>query len=184
MPATSSAMASYVGSKGTHLLHESYVNVVNPVHRPASLPRLFADPLARHIGDSSYEALSISLKRTFSRGLLFSANYTWSHEIDDDSNGSGDGDSITAQNVSCRPRGAPQCGEYADRAFDARNVFNPNAIYELPLGPGKSYLNRQKPSRALFSRGRSALSSSPERLSREPHHQWYRSGWKHQRSAS
>ena len=57
-------------------------------------------------GNSTYQALSVSLKRSFSRGLLASANYTWSHEIDDDSNGSGDGDSITPQNVSCHPHGS------------------------------------------------------------------------------
>jgi len=72
---------------------------------------------------------------------LISANYTWSHEIDDDSNGSGDGDSITPQNVSCLPYGAPQCGERASGAFDVRHAFNANAIYELPLGRGKEYLN-------------------------------------------
>jgi hypothetical protein len=63
--------------------------------------------------------------------LLVSANYTWSHEIDDGSNGSGDGDSMTPQNVSCYPLGAPQCGERADGAFDVRHVFNANVVYEF-----------------------------------------------------
>jgi hypothetical protein len=39
--------------------------------------------------NSNYEALSIAVKRSFSRGLLLSINYAWSHEIDDGSNGSG-----------------------------------------------------------------------------------------------
>jgi hypothetical protein len=82
--------------------------------------------------------------------LLASANYTWSHEIDDDSNGSGDGDSITPQNVSCFPTGAPQCGERASGAFDARDAFNANVVYELPFGPGKAYLTEPGVARTLF----------------------------------
>jgi hypothetical protein len=81
---------------------------------------------------------------------LASANYTWAHEIDDDSNGSGDGDSITPQNVSCQPLGAPGCGEYASGAFDVRHVFNANAIYDLPLGPGKAFLDQPGALRAIF----------------------------------
>ena len=100
-PAISSCTLSYVGSKGTHLLQESYVNVDNPLTGLRPYPAFSQIPWRGTIGNSSYDALSLSLKRSFSRGLLVSANYTWSHEIDDDSNGSGDGDSITPQNVSC-----------------------------------------------------------------------------------
>jgi hypothetical protein len=82
--------------------------------------------------------------------LLVSANYTWSHEIDDGSNGSGDGDSLAAQNVSCQPTGARLCGERASGAFDARHVVNANAVYELPFGPGKAFLNQPGILRAMF----------------------------------
>jgi hypothetical protein len=131
-----------VGSLGRHLLQESYVNVENPLTGLRPYPAFSQIGWRGTIGNSNYEALSVSLKRTFSHGLLASANYTWSHEIDNDSNGSGDGDSITPQNVSCQPTGAPQCGEYASGAFDIRHAFNANAIYELPLGLGKAFLNQ------------------------------------------
>jgi len=84
------------------------------------------------------------VKRSFSRGLLFSANYMWSHEIDDGSNGSGDGDSRVAQNVSCMPY------ECASGAFDARQVVNFNAIYELPFGTGKAHLSSPGALRTSF----------------------------------
>jgi hypothetical protein len=142
---------SYVGSKGTHLLQESYVNVENPLTGLRPYPAFSQIPWRGTTGNSEYEALSVSLKRSFSRGLLASANYAWSHEIDDDSNGSGDGDSITPQNVSCYPQGAPQCGERASGAFDARHVFNANVVYELPFGPGKSFLNQAGVLRTLFA---------------------------------
>jgi hypothetical protein len=59
----------------------------------------------------------------------------WSHEIDDGSNGSGDGDSLVPQNVAC-----PAC-EHASGIWDARHVLNVNAVYELPFGPNKLFLN-------------------------------------------
>ena len=136
------ATLSYVGSKGTHLLEESYVNVENPLTGLRPYPGFSQIPWRGTIGNSEYEALSVSLKRSFSHGLLASANYALSHEIDDGSNGSGDGDSITPQNVSCDPQGAPQCGERTSGAFDARHVFNANVVYELPFGAGKTYLSQ------------------------------------------
>ena len=72
---------------------------------------------------------------SFSRGLLVAANYTWSHEIDNGSNGSGDGDEISPQNALCLA-----C-DTASGAWDARHVFNANAVYQLPFGQGKPMLN-------------------------------------------
>jgi hypothetical protein len=150
LPSNFLATVAYVGSIGRHLLQESYLNVEGLVTGLRPYPIYSQIPWRGTIGNSNYEALSVSLQRTFSRGLLVSANYTWSHEIDDDSNGSGDGDSIAPQNVSCQPAGARQCGEYASGAFDARNVFNANAIYELPFGPGKAFLNQPGALRAIL----------------------------------
>jgi hypothetical protein len=142
---------AYVGSKGTHLLQLSYANVIDPLTGQRPYPQFSQIAWRGNIGNSSYDALALSLKRNFTRGLLFSANYTWSHSIDDGSNGSGDGDSLAAQNVSCWPRGAAACGEKASSAFDAPNVFNANLIYELPFGTGQSYLAGNSLERAVFS---------------------------------
>jgi carboxypeptidase family protein len=136
LPADLVGTVSYVGSQGTYLLTLSAVNVVDPLTgvRPNSN---FGQVSWRGNKDSSsYQGLSASLKRSFSRGLVFSANYMWSHEIDDGSNGSGDGDSLVPQNVAC-----PRC-ERASGFWDARNVFNANGVYQLPFGHGKPYLNQ------------------------------------------
>lgn len=135
---------SYVGSKGTHLLTLSEVNVVNPLTGTRPYPQFGQVDWRGTTNNSDYEGLSLSLKRSFARGLLFAVNYMWSHEIDDGSNGSGDGDSLVAQNVACQP-----C-ERADGAFDARHVINANAVYELPFGPGKPYLNQPGIARNIF----------------------------------
>jgi hypothetical protein len=135
---------SYVGSKGTHLLTLSEVNVIDPVTGTRPFPAFGQVDWRGTENNSSYHGLSVAVKRSFSHGLLFAANYMWSHEIDDGSNGSGDGDSLVAQNVSCMP-----C-ERASGAFDARHVLNFNAIYELPFGAGKSYLSRPGTLRTIF----------------------------------
>ncbi|MGO9515906.1 MAG: carboxypeptidase regulatory-like domain-containing protein [Candidatus Korobacteraceae bacterium] len=150
MPGNFVGTMSYVGSKGTNLLQLSYVNVINPLTGLRPYPAFSQISWRGNIGNSSYNALALSLKRNFSRGLLVSANYTWSHSIDDGSNGSGDGDSLPAQNVSCWPPGAAQCGERASSAFDARHVFNANFIYELPFGAGKKYLSQPGFMTAVF----------------------------------
>jgi hypothetical protein len=151
MPGNFVANMAYVGSKGTHLLQLSYVNVTDVLTGQRPYPAFSQIAWRGSIGNSSYNALALSLKRSFSRGLLISANYAWSHSIDDGSNGSGDGDSLAPQNVSCSPQGSAQCGEKASSAFDARQVFNANFIYELPFGAGKPYLSRNGFVRAVFS---------------------------------
>jgi hypothetical protein len=127
---------AYLGSKGTHLLTLSEVNVINPLTGKRPFPAFGQIDWRGNENNSEYEALSLGLRRSVSRGLLLSVNYTWSHEIDDGSNGSGDGDSLTPQNVACQP-----C-ERASGAFDARQVLNANAVYELPFGSGRPYLNQ------------------------------------------
>jgi hypothetical protein len=60
----------------------------------------------------------------------------WSHEIDNGSNGSGDGDEVQPQNQAC------QACDIASGAWDARHVINGNAVYQLPFGHGKALLNQ------------------------------------------
>ena len=143
LPADIVGTISYVGSKGVHLLTLSEVNLVNPSTgtRPYSN---FGQVSWRGNKDSSdYNGLSVAVKRSFSGGFLFGANYMWSHEIDDGSDGSGDGDSLVPENVAC-----PQC-ERASGIWDARHVFNANVIYELPFGRGKEFLNQPGVWRAI-----------------------------------
>jgi hypothetical protein len=136
LPADFVGTVSYIGSKGTNLLTLSEVNVLDPVTKLRPYAGFNEVSWRGNKNNSDYEGLSVAVKRSFSRGFLLSANYMWSHEIDDGSNGSGDGDSLVAQNVAC------QACERADGIWDVRHVFNANAIYQLPFGPGKPYLNQ------------------------------------------
>jgi hypothetical protein len=136
LPADFVGTVSYVGSHGVHLLTLSEVNVVNAATGVRPYPNFGQVSWRGTTDSSSYNGFSVAVKRSFSRGLLFSANYMWSHELDDGSDGSGDGDSLVPQNVAC-----PQC-EWASGIWDVRHVINANAIYQLPFGPGRSYLNQ------------------------------------------
>jgi hypothetical protein len=129
---------SYVGSKGTHLLSLSYVNVIDPLTGQPDINPQLASVINWRGNDtnSTYEGLGFTLQRAFRRGLLFSTNYTYSHEVDDGSMGSGDGDSLAPENVACRA-----CDK-ASGIWDVRHAFNANAVYELPFGAGKAFLNQ------------------------------------------
>jgi hypothetical protein len=131
-----------------HLLETNVVNLLLPnpnIPNSANNPSTWvaqypafapAIPWRGSIGMSSYNGLSVSLRRPFSNGPLVAANYMWSHEIDNGSNGSGDGDEISPQNAMCL-----DC-DRASGAWDARHVVNGNAVYRLPFGQGKPLLNQ------------------------------------------
>ncbi len=135
LPANFVATLSYLGSHGVHLLDTNVVNLINPATATTQYPA-FAPAIAWRgsVGASSYNGLIVSMRRPFARGLLVAANYAYTHEIDNGSNGSGDGDEISPQNPLCS-----SC-EWASGAWDARHVLNGNAVYELPFGRGKQLL--------------------------------------------
>jgi hypothetical protein len=84
-------------------------------------------------GYSSYDGLLVSLRKRFSQGFQFDANYTWSHAIDNQSsvtNAVSEGLIYNSLNL--------QAGR-GNADFDVRHLFNANAIWELPLGRGRAY---------------------------------------------
>jgi hypothetical protein len=136
LPADFVSTLSYVGSTGVHLLTLSEANVVDPATGVRPYPGFGQVSWRGNKDNSNYQGFSAAVKRSFSRGFLLSANYMWSHEVDNGSNGSGDGDSLVPQNVAC-----PAC-ERASGIWDTRHVFNASGIYELPFGHNKPYLNQ------------------------------------------
>lgn len=125
---------SYAGSKGTYGLITSYVNLIDPATGLRPYPAFGQVRWRGNSNSSSYDGFVASLQRTFTRGLLVSANYTYSHQIDEDAPGGGDSDN--PQNPAC------QSCERASGDFDARHVVNANAVYDLPFGPGRPFLSQ------------------------------------------
>jgi hypothetical protein len=149
LPANFLASAQYIGSRGARLFSRGGVNfcATKPAYTsdgslsctrvldqyyPGGDPYGSVDAKA-DIGSSTYNALGLSLERRFSSGLSFQTRYTWSHSINDGSVGGGE--SNGPENVNCL-----RC-DFGPSVFDIRHNFTANAIYELPFGPGKTYLN-------------------------------------------
>jgi hypothetical protein len=153
LPANFSFSAQYLGSRGVRLFSRGGVNLCispltlnaagNDCTRPLDQyypiqsypngPPFGSVDIKRDIGSSTYNALGLSLERRFSRGISFQSRYTWSHSINDGSVGGGE--SSGPENVNCL-----SCDK-GPSVFDVRHNFVANAVYELPFGPGKAYLN-------------------------------------------
>jgi hypothetical protein len=125
----------YLGTKGTHLFRKGLsLNGIDPITGKRPYASLTNSTIGWTTDDanSNLQALQVSLRRNLRTGLLISANYQWSHGINDGSNGGGESD--TPQNMNCRSceRGA------AD--FDVRHNFTSSAIWMIPVGKGHQWL--------------------------------------------
>ncbi len=152
------ASAGYVGSKGTHLGVFLPVNSFLPSALPAPAtsvadetariaqfraayaqegtgalrpdPRFSQVNLITDAGNSNYNSLQLSLRKSFSQGLMMQASYTWSKSIDDESTAYptqdylGDG---IPQNVGVLSQSR------ALSNFDIPQRFLLTAIYRLPF---------------------------------------------------
>jgi hypothetical protein len=147
LPANLLIEASYLGSHGVRLFARGAVNLCittpdvngNCTRALDSYYPTVGDPfgsvdLKTDSGNSSYHALALALERRFANGLLFQTRYTWSHSINDGSVGGGE--SNGPQNLNC-----PRCDK-GPSVFDVRHNFTANAVYELPFGKGKPFLNQ------------------------------------------
>ena len=96
-------------------------------------PQFAVNAFITNQGYSSYDGLLVGLRKRFSKGFQFDANYTWSHAIDNQSsvtNAVSEGLIYNALNLEAGRGNAD---------FDIRHLFNANAIWELPFGRGRAY---------------------------------------------
>ena len=129
---------SYVGELGRRInLSGSYdvdLPAPSPLPNPqarapyaATLPDVTAIYALSATGFSGYNGLQTSFVRHFSQGLSFSANYTWSHSIDD----------ISGSSYSPSPYGLlPNDVSTYDKGnsdLDIRNRFAVSASYAFPF---------------------------------------------------
>ena len=133
LPLNILATASYLGNKATDVLTTTYANLVNPLTGVVPYPAFGPITWRGDVGNSTFHALQLNVRRAFQNGLLFTANYMWSHSINDGSIGGGESD--TPQDSFCR-----SCDK-ASSDDDVRQVFNLSAVYQLPFGAGKRYLS-------------------------------------------
>jgi hypothetical protein len=133
LPSDFTGQIAYVGDVGRHLFTRYQINLINPLTGKRPLAQFSQFGLKANDGNESFNALQFSLRRRFVHGFLWQTQYMWSHGITDGSIGAGE--SVTFQNMSCRA-----C-DRSNSPYDIRHTMTSNAIYELPWGPGRQYLN-------------------------------------------
>lgn len=152
---------AYVGSHGMNLQYLTDLNqITNPAllnandvsacngATPASIaanPSTCARPYPAFGGlggsnfnsISNYDSLQISLTKRYSYGLSFNVNYAWSHMLDDqDSAGWGSTSGQQVWQIGNNPS-----SNYGNSNFDIPQALKGTAVYELPFGMGKTYMN-------------------------------------------
>ncbi len=138
---------AYVGAVGRHEVRNSEANTALPTAfvngQPCWGPDLCPMRAGRRNGawgsllttstdgNSSYHSMQFNVRRRFTQGLQFQANYTWGHGIDEGSQQWGTESATNPQNVTnLRDRKFDR----GATVFDIRHNFSFNASYELPFG--------------------------------------------------
>ncbi len=142
LPGNIVGTATYLGNKGTDLLTTSYVNVLNPATGLRPYPAFGVVAWRGNTSNSTFHAFAFDGHRAFQNGFLLTADYMWSHSINDGSIGGGESD--TVQNVFCRA-----CDK-ASSDFDLRHTFNASIVYQLPFGAGRQFLTDPGLARTLL----------------------------------
>ncbi len=130
LPGSMVGQVAYVGNVGRNQLTRTYVNTLDPVTRRRPLSTFGQIDEKRFDGNTSFHGLQTSLTRSFSKGLLFQAQYMWGHALSDNA-GSGEGGQI--QDVACRA-----C-DRGNADYDIRHTFTANSVYQLPFARSAWY---------------------------------------------
>lgn len=137
------AELAYVASHGADLnfpvdinqVHQSLWSSNDSANRPYPIFQGISGSTNNAI--SNYNSLQLSVKKRMTHGLSLDFSYVWAHMLDDqDSSGWGSRAGPQDFQNSYDP-GA----NYANSNFDVRHAFKGYAVYQLPFGKGKQFLN-------------------------------------------
>ncbi|MGH9560773.1 MAG: TonB-dependent receptor, partial [Terracidiphilus sp.] len=135
LPFSFVGQVGYVGSQGHHLFSKTTANGYYPLEQTVLRPiqSLSTYGLKSNNGNDNFNALQVSLQRSFENGFLWQTQYMWSHAITDASIGAGEAVSVE-DNLCLR------CDRSSTNQ-DVRHMFTSNAVYQLPFGPGRHFMN-------------------------------------------
>src|SRR5437879_13891743 len=145
------AEVAYVASHGSNLNFPTDINQV-PQSKWSTNDSAFRPyPLFQGISGSTnnaisnYNSLQASITKRMNNGLALAFNYVWSHFLDDlDSSGWGSRAGEQPYQIASNP-----AANYSNSNFDVRHAFKGFAVYQLPFGRGKRFLNSNKPLDAI-----------------------------------
>jgi len=101
---------------------------------PSTVPNAAFGTVLQYMsaGDASYNGLTTTLSRRFSNGISFNFNYTWSHALDDVSNGGVVNESFgifqTNPNVSYAQNPFNIRAQYGNSDYDVRHYISANFV--------------------------------------------------------
>jgi hypothetical protein len=133
--------SGYLGNQGHHLQRMMYLNqaiyqtpgVVSSIASRRPWPGYGVIQDEMNVANSNYNSLESKLTQRLNHGLTYAVAFTWSKALDD---GSGDRDGILY------PSNTYQLfKERGPSTFNEPHRFSANFVYDLPLGPGRAYLN-------------------------------------------
>ncbi|PYS98227.1 MAG: hypothetical protein DMF63_16360 [Acidobacteria bacterium] len=104
------------------------------------------EPLNKYFNANSSSirhAFYVDFRRRVSRGLSFTANYTWAKSFDDSSDASPDVRVLTSGSVKGQVAlGGNIDDDWALSAFDTRHVFSSTFTWDLPFGKGRQFFTK------------------------------------------
>jgi hypothetical protein len=122
---------AYVGTKGTKLTNYYNMNRNPYGGGPKTFPNLGSVNVQNTDGSSIYHGLQTQLQRRMTKGLQFTASYTWSHAIDDSQGAFDNSGGLVDYRKLYLERG--------NSSMDMRQRFVFNTMYELPFGRGRQF---------------------------------------------
>jgi hypothetical protein len=139
---------NYVGNHGERLLYtnpwpDAYdeYGIYNSKYIPETqpVPNYLSVTTVQNGGITNYDGLQVSVRKQFSKGFTAHFNYTWSHTLDDVSNGglATYGDSILGQ---LSPLGLNVLN-YGNADYDIRHQFSADWVYSPNFHLGNKLLN-------------------------------------------
>jgi hypothetical protein len=139
LPDNSILSVAYVGSHNLRMPTSGVYNTAQTPGPGAIAPRQLY-PYApvtnydRSVGQSSYHALQVKTERRLASGFSYLVSYTWSKSIDWGSSGQFN------ENLSIQDPYVPS-GSKSVSGFDIPHMFSVAALYDLPFGRGRRWLN-------------------------------------------
>ena len=136
---------SYVGNNSRHLPINVDANAPLALAAPGTdsqpfrpFPHSGGTASVVYAAMSDYNALQAKIEKRMSKGYNLLATYTWSHALDDANTPLGSTGDNGQQNYNL----IPIRHDYSQSPFDTRQRLTFNALYQLPFGKGKAYLNQ------------------------------------------
>ncbi len=149
MPDNQVLTLGYVGQHGTHLMvampYKQNI-VTNGVVTQG--PYLSGNPVLRSeisqisgtasIGKQGYNSLQATMRRRFSKGLEYQVAFTYSHGMSDSIGYYGQGGQAGSQSAYWQYLYCQAC-EMGPTYFDAKFMFVPSFVYQLPFGRTRKF---------------------------------------------